>query len=72
MFWNRPWEELLSARGHRCTPDHSFHRQLNLKELGQLPGEIHHNAVGMVIRRFTQRPRAIAPSLKRSHLSKKN
>jgi hypothetical protein len=29
--------------------------RLSLKELGQLAGGIHHNAVGIVIRRFTQR-----------------
>jgi hypothetical protein len=29
--------------------------RLSLKELGQLAGGIHHNAVGIAIRRFTQR-----------------
>jgi hypothetical protein len=29
--------------------------RLGLKELGQLAGGIHHNAVGIAIRRFTQR-----------------
>jgi hypothetical protein len=29
--------------------------RLSLKELGQLEGGIHHNAVGIAIRRFTQR-----------------
>ena len=29
--------------------------RLNLKELGQLAGGIHHNAVNIAIRRFTER-----------------
>jgi len=29
--------------------------RLSLKELGQLEGGIHHNTVGIAIRRFTQR-----------------
>ncbi len=43
---------------HRCTPDRSFHRQirgkLSFKGIGQLAGGIHHHAVGIAIRRFTQ------------------
>jgi len=33
----------------------SIRGRLSLKELGQLAGGIHHNAVGIAIRRFTQR-----------------
>jgi hypothetical protein len=57
--WNEPWEELLSARGTGARQTALFigriRGRLSLKELGQLAGGIHHNAVGIAIRRFTQR-----------------
>ena len=57
--WNEPWEELLSARGTGARQTALFigriRGRLGLKELGQLAGGIHHNAVGIAIRRFTQR-----------------
>jgi hypothetical protein len=57
--WNEPWEELLSARGTGALQTALFigriRGRLSLKELGQLAGGIHHNAVGIAIRRFTQR-----------------
>ena len=57
--WNEPWEELLSARGTGARQTALFigriRGRLSLKELGRLAGGIHHNAVGIAIRRFTQR-----------------
>jgi len=57
--WHEPWEELLSARGTGARQTALFigriRGRLSLKELGQLAGGIHHNAVGIAIRRFTQR-----------------
>jgi hypothetical protein len=57
--WNEPWEELLSARGTGARQTALFigriRGRLSLKELGQLAGGIHHSAVGIAIRRFTQR-----------------
>jgi putative transposase len=57
--WNRPWEELRSARGSGAREAALFigrtRGRLSLKELGQLAGGIHHNAVSIAIRRFTQR-----------------
>ena len=57
--WNEPWEELLSARGTGARQTALFigriRGRLSLKELGPLAGGIHHNAVGIAIRRFTQR-----------------
>jgi REP element-mobilizing transposase RayT len=57
--WNEPWEELVSARGTGARQTALFigriRGRLSLKELGQLAGGIHHNAVGIAIRRFTQR-----------------
>src|ERR1700751_1338683 len=57
--WNEPWEELLSARGTGARQTALFigriRGRLGLKELGQLAGGIHHNALGIAIRRFTQR-----------------
>jgi chromosomal replication initiation ATPase DnaA len=57
--WNEPWEELLPARATGARQNALFigriRGRLSLKELGQLAGGIHHNAVGIVIRRFTQR-----------------
>src|ERR1700756_4084106 len=59
QVWNEPWEELLSARGTGARQNALFigriRGRLSLKELGELAGGIHHNAVGIVIRRFTQR-----------------
>ena len=56
---HEPWEELLSARGTGARQTALFigriRGRLSLKELGQLEGGIHHNAVGIAIRRFTQR-----------------
>jgi hypothetical protein len=53
--WNEPWEELLSARGTGARQTALFigriRGRLSLKELGQLAGGIHHNAVGIAIRR---------------------
>jgi chromosomal replication initiation ATPase DnaA len=57
--WNEPWEELLPARDTGARQNALFigriRGRLSLKELGQLAGGIHHNAVGIAIRRFTQR-----------------
>ena len=57
--WHAPWEELLSARGTGARQTALFigriRGRLSLKELGQLEGGIHHNAVGIAIGRFTQR-----------------
>jgi putative transposase len=59
IAWNRPWEELLSARGHGARETALFigrtRARLSLKELGQLAGGMHHNAVGIAIRRFAER-----------------
>jgi hypothetical protein len=50
IAWNRPWEELLSARGDGARETALFigrtRARLSLKELGQLAGGMHHNAVG--------------------------
>jgi hypothetical protein len=62
--WNKPWEKLLSARGTGA-------RRLNLKELGQLAGGIHHKAVGIAIRRFTQRLRSDRTLLEKVSLVQK-
>jgi hypothetical protein len=57
--WKRPWQELLSARGSGARETALFlgrtRGRLSLKELGQLAGGIHHNAVGIAIRRFMAR-----------------
>ena len=57
--WDRPWKELLCARGSGARETALFfgrhYGRLNLKELGQLAGGIHHNAVSIAIRRFTER-----------------
>ena len=57
--WNEPWEELLPARATGARQNALFigriRGRLSLKELGQLAGGIHHNAVGIAIRRFIQR-----------------
>jgi chromosomal replication initiation ATPase DnaA len=57
--WNEPWEELLTARGSGARQTAFFigriRGRMSLKELGRLAGGIHHNAVGIAIRRFTQR-----------------
>ena len=57
--WNKPWGELLSARGTGARQTALFigriRGRLTLKELRRLTGGIHHNAVGIAIRRFTQR-----------------
>ncbi len=57
--WHEPWEELLSAHGTGARQTALFigriRGRLSLKKLGQLAGGIHHNAVGIAIRRFTQR-----------------
>ena len=57
--WNEPWEELLTARGTGARQTALFigriRGRLSLKELWRLAGGIHHNAVGIAIRRFTQR-----------------
>jgi hypothetical protein len=57
--WDEPWEKLLSARGTGARQTALFigriRGRLSLKELRQLAGGIHHNAVGIAIRRFTQR-----------------
>jgi hypothetical protein len=49
----------LALPWQRCPRDCSFTWQkpwtTNLKELGKLPGGIHHNAVSIVIRRFSER-----------------
>jgi hypothetical protein len=63
--WNEPWEELLSARGTGARQTALFigriRGRLSLKELGQLAGGIHHNAVGIAIRRFTHEMAKIIP-----------
>jgi REP element-mobilizing transposase RayT len=60
--WDEPWEELLTARGTGARQTALFigriRGRLRLKELGRLAGGIHHNAVGIAIRRFTQRLRS--------------
>ena len=57
--WHEPWEELLSARDTGARQTALFigriRGRLSLKEVGRLAGGIHHNAVGIAIRRFTQR-----------------
>ena len=57
--WDRPWKELLCARGSGARETALFfgrhYGRLNLKELGQLAGGIHHNAVSIAIRRLTER-----------------
>jgi hypothetical protein len=57
--WDWPWKELLCARGSGARETALFfgrhYGRLNLKELGQLAGGIHHNAVSIAIRRFTER-----------------
>ena len=57
--WNQPWEELLSARGSGARETALFlartQGRLSLKELGKLAGGMHHNAVGIAIRRFAER-----------------
>jgi REP element-mobilizing transposase RayT len=58
-IWDRPWKELLCVRGSGARETALFfgrhYGRLNLKELGQLAGGIHHNAVSIAIRRFTER-----------------
>jgi chromosomal replication initiation ATPase DnaA len=60
--WNEPWEQLLSARGTGARQTALFigriRGRMSLKELGRLAGGIHHNAVGVAIRRFTRRLRS--------------
>jgi hypothetical protein len=74
--WNGPWEELLSARGTGARQTALFigriRGRLSLKELGQLAGGIHHNAVEITIRRSTQRLQSDRTCLKRSRLFKRN
>jgi hypothetical protein len=41
---------------------------LSLKELGQLAGGIHHNAVGIAIRRFTERSHKKMPDQRQTML----
>ena len=57
--WDRPWEELLHARGAGARETALFlgrtRARLTLKELGSLSGGLHHNAVSIAIRRFTLR-----------------
>jgi putative transposase len=57
--WNRPWEELLHARGSGARETALFlgrtRARLTLKELGSLLGGLHHNAVSIAIRRFSLR-----------------
>ena len=58
-IWDRPWKELLCVRGSGARETALFfgrhYGRLNLKELGQLAGGIHHNAVSIAIRCFTER-----------------
>ena len=78
--WNEPWEELLPARATGARQNALFigriRGRLSLKELGQLAGGIHHNAVGIAIRRFQSTPPERLQSdrtlLKRSRLFKRN
>ncbi|MBV8277771.1 MAG: hypothetical protein JO170_21255, partial [Verrucomicrobia bacterium] len=57
--WDRPWEELLHARGCGGRETALFlgrtRARLTLKELGSLSGGLHHNAVSIAIRRFSLR-----------------
>jgi putative transposase len=57
--WDRPWEELLHARGCGARETALFlgrtRARLTLKELGLLSGGLHHNAVSIAIRRFSLR-----------------
>jgi putative transposase len=59
--WDRPWEELLLARGSGAREAALFlgrtRVRLSLKELGSLSGGLHHNAVSIAIRRFSLRLR---------------
>jgi hypothetical protein len=54
-----PWEELLSARGTGARQTALFIGRIrgrpSFKEFRQLAGGIHHNVIGIAIRRFTQR-----------------
>jgi hypothetical protein len=71
-----PWEELLSARGTGARQSALFigriRGRLKPKDLGQLAGGIHHNAVGIVFVVSLNVSRAIPPTLKRSRLSQSN
>src|SRR3981081_882817 len=57
--WGEPWEELLHSRGSGARETGLLlgrsRGRLSLKELGQLAGGIHHNAVSIAIRRFSER-----------------
>jgi len=57
--WDRPWEELLHARGCGARETALFlgrtRARLTLKELGSLSGGLHHNAVSIAVRRFSLR-----------------
>jgi putative transposase len=57
--WDRPWQELLLARGSGAREAALFlgrtRSRLSLKELGSLSGGLHHNAVSIAIRRFSLR-----------------
>jgi putative transposase len=57
--WDRPWEELLLARGCSARATALFlgrtRARLTLKELGSLAGGLHHNAVSIAIRRLSLR-----------------
>jgi hypothetical protein len=57
--WERPWEELLHFRGSGARETAFLlgrtRGRLSLKELGQLAGGLHHNAVSISIQRIGQR-----------------
>jgi chromosomal replication initiation ATPase DnaA len=57
--WGKPWEELLNGRGSGGRETAFFlartRGRMTLKELGELAGGKHHNAVSIAIRRFSAR-----------------
>jgi putative transposase len=57
--WDRPWEELLHARGSGARETALFlgrtRARLTLKELGSLSDGLHLNAVSIAVRRFSLR-----------------
>jgi putative transposase len=73
--WNRPWEELLHARGSGARETALFlgrtRARLTLKELGALSGGLHHNAVSIAVRRFSLRLQKDRPLQRRLALVEK-
>jgi hypothetical protein len=71
-----PLEELLSARGTGARKTAIFigriRDRLSLKELRQLAGGIHHNAVALLFAGSLNASRTIGPFLKESRSSKRH